>query len=198
MSNQIKIVILTAAILGAFASLMVPWQRTNQRAIVETVSSLDGQWVGRAAPPFELPALDGQTHRLTDYRGKVVFLNVWASFCEPCRREMPSMEKLVRQYQERGMVMVAISVDPEAQDAQNFMAQFLPGQRSAMTILHDPTSATAQQYGTELLPETYIIDRNGQIVARFVNEYDWTRPEVKQLIELLLSEQADGTSKRLL
>ena len=103
------------------------------------------------------------------------------------------MEKLVRQYQERGMVMVAISVDPEAQDAQNFMAQFLPGQRSAMTILHDPTSATAQQYGTELLPETYIIDRNGQI-----NEYDWTRPEVKQLIELLLSEQADGTSKRLL
>lgn len=193
MSHTVKIVILAAALSGALLSLIIPWQQTNLRAVVKTVAQLDGQWVGRAAPPFELNDLEGQPHTLAQYRGQVVFLNVWASFCEPCRKEMPSMEALVRQYQARGMAMVAISVDPQAQDARAFMQEFMPGQRSAMTILHDPTSATAQSYGTELLPETYIIDRNGIIVARFVNAYDWTRPEVKQLIELLLIEQVSGT-----
>lgn len=184
---KIKLVILAAAALAAVLSFAIPWQGRQDRAIVELVGDLDGQWVGEAAPPFELPDLSGQPHAMADYRGKVIFLNVWASFCEPCRKEMPSMERLVRTYQDRGLVMLAISVDPEQADAQNFMQTFLPGQRSAMTVLHDPTSATAHLYGTELLPETYIIDRKGRVIARFVNAYDWTRPEVKQLIELLLA-----------
>lgn len=107
------------------------------------------------------------------------------------------MERLVRKYNDRGLVMLAISVDPEAQDAQGFMQAFLSGQQSTMTVLHDPTAQTAAIYGTELLPETYIIDRNGRIVARFVNAYDWSRPEVEELIEHLLAEQG-VTSRPLL
>ncbi len=194
MKTQIKYAVLACALGMALASFLIPWQRADERALVEMVSQLDGQWVGRPAPRFELPDLQGQTHTLSEYRGKVVFLNVWASFCAPCREEMPSMERLVRTYQDRGLEMVAISVDPEARDAQQFMTQFLPGQRSAMTVLHDPNSAVAHQYGTELLPETYIIGRDGEIVARFVNAYDWTRPEVKELIELLLTmDRQEGT-----
>ena len=98
------------------------------------------------------------------------------------------MERLVRSYKERGLAMVAISQDTDAADARGFMQQFLPDQRSAMTVLHDPQSTAARRYGTELLPETYIIDRQGRIVARFVNKYDWNRPEVRQLIEDLLAD----------
>ncbi len=116
----------------------------------------------------------------------MIFLNFWASFCVPCREEMPSMERLVRQYANQGMVMVAISHDPKIEDMHTFMQESLPGERSAMTLLWDPEVSTAPRYGTELIPETYIIDREGRIVARFVNAYDWTRPEVKQLIESLL------------
>ncbi|MFU8803337.1 MAG: peroxiredoxin family protein, partial [Bradymonadaceae bacterium] len=82
--------------------------------------------------------------------------------------------------------MVAVSLDTELDDMNAFMDAFLPGQRSAMTVLIDPTGDVAEAYGTELIPETYIIDRSGMIVARFVGEYDWTRPEIKQIIEALL------------
>ncbi|MEM1347680.1 MAG: TlpA disulfide reductase family protein [Myxococcota bacterium] len=196
MSSTTRVKIgLIAGILGFVAlSLILPWQRGDERARVEMVGRLQGQWVGRDAPTFTLPDLGGQTHDLAEYRGKVVFLNFWASFCEPCRREMPSMERLVRDYDDRGLVMLAVSFDQQASDADGFMQEFLPGQRSAMTVLHDPTSTVGQSFGTELLPETYIIDRQGIIVARFVNEYDWTRPEVRTLIEDLLS--GSGASSR--
>lgn len=186
-SNAIKIAILVAAV-GAFVAVqLVPWELSDDRGVVEAVSSLDGQWVDRPAPNFELQDADsGQTRRLSEFRGKVVFLNFWASFCEPCRREMPSMERLVRQYRQQGFEMIAISLDPQIDEVHGFMEEFLPGQRSAMTVLWDPQNNSSAAYGTELLPETYIIDRDGRIIARFVGEYDWERPEAKQLIEALL------------
>jgi len=197
---RVKLIILAVLIASVATVLLSPWQRSDERALVEHVARLNGQWVGRPAPPFTLPDLQGQTHSLEDHRGKVIFLNFWAGFCAPCREEMPSMERLVRQYQDRGLVMIAISFDPDAQDSQRFMDEFLPGQRSVMQVLHDPQALIGQQYGTELIPETYIIDRQGQIIARFVNAYDWTRPEVKSLIEALLSQTAEGSmlSKPLL
>lgn len=194
---KVKLAILLASVVAVTATLMMPWQRSRDTALVELVAKLDGQWVGRRAPSFDLPDLAGNQHSHTEYAQKVIFLNIWASFCEPCRKEMPSMERLVRKYNDRGLVMLAISVDPEAQDASGFMQAFLSGQQSTMTVLHDPTAQTAAIYGTELLPETYIIDRNGRIVARFVNAYDWSRPEVEELIEHLLAEQG-VTSRPLL
>jgi peroxiredoxin len=186
-SRTIKALVLGAAI-AAFAALQfAPWELSEKPGVAEAVVALDGQWVGRQAPNFELAnTATGQTMTMSDFRGKVIFLNFWASFCEPCKREMPSMERLVRQYQDQGLEMLAISLDPQQEDMERFMSEFLPGQRSAMTVLWDPSGDSSQTYGTELIPETYIIDRQGHIVARFVNEYDWTRPEAKQMIEALL------------
>ncbi len=197
MTQTMKIAILLAALIAVGATFMMPWNQNRDESLVTMVAGLDGQWVGRDAPPVSLPDLQSQTHTLNDYRGKVIFLNIWASFCEPCKKEMPSMERLVRTYSDRGLVMLAISVDPEASDAQQFMTTFLQGQQSGMTVLHDPTSNTAANYGTELLPETYIIDRSGRVIARFVNAYDWSKPEVKQMIEHLLNDSSTG-SKSLL
>lgn len=196
MTFQLRLVVLAAAVFAVVAIQFVPWEMDENPAVLSAVAQLGGEWVDRPAPPFELPDSAGNTHSLSEYRGKVVFLNFWASFCDPCREEMPSMEALVRQYQNQGMVMVAVSHDPKKEDMDGFMSQFLPGERSAMTVLWDPKSEVAKSYGTQLIPETYIIDREGRIVARFVNAYDWTRPEVKQLIEALL--RADSASKRLI
>ncbi len=191
--RNLKIATLVTSLVLAGWALSSPWQRSDDTERVALVASLGGQWVGRDAPPFELTDLEGRPHTLADFQGQVVFLNFWGSFCKPCREEMPSMERLVRSYQGQGLAMVAISLDPEANDARAFMQEFLPGQRSAMTVLHDPTSKSAQRYGTELLPETYIIDRQGRLVARFVNKYEWTRPEVRQLIEDLLADSSTGS-----
>ena len=189
-AHIIKPAPLIAALASALLVVAMPWQRPATPSTLEALDKLKGQWVGRPAPSFALPDLDGKPHTLADYRGKVVFLNFWGSFCAPCRKEMPSMERLVREYKERGLVMVAISFDPKVEDAAGFMQQFLPGERSAMTVLHDPEAATGVAYGTEKLPETYIIDRQGRIIARFVNAYDWTSPEVKQLIEATLNDRS--------
>lgn len=178
--------VLGAAIVAAGLVLASPWSSQRDPSLVRAVAGLEGQWVGGPAEPFQLPGMDGQTHSLSEYRGKVVFLNFWASFCKPCRREMPSMERLVRQYRKRGLEMVAVSLDAEQADMRGFMREFLPGDRTAMDVLWDASGKVSQAYGTEKIPETYIIDRDGRIVARFVGEYDWTRPEVKQLIEALL------------
>ncbi|QED26433.1 TlpA family protein disulfide reductase [Microvenator marinus] len=186
---QILLIVALVSTGGYLASKS--WSLDESPAVMSAIEKLGGEWVGRPAPNFELQGIDGKTHRLADYRGQVIFLNFWASFCEPCREEMPSMENLVRQYADQGMVMVAISHDQKLEDMTGFMNQFLPGERSAMTLLWDPEVGTAPRYGTELIPETYIIDRQGRIVARFVSAYDWTRPEVKQLIEALIRSESN-------
>ena len=178
-------VLVVAVAAGAFV-LAEPWTEGRDPAVVRAVSQLDGQWAGRDAVPFELETLDGRVRSLSSYRGKVVFLNFWASFCKPCRKEMPSMERLIRQYRDQGLAMVAVSLDAQKQDARAFLDNFLPRGQTAMDILWDPTGEVSNRFGTERIPETYVIDREGRIVARFVSEYDWTRPEVKRLIEAML------------
>ena len=132
---------------------------------------------------------------LRDLRGKVVFLNFWASWCQPCVEEMPSMERLSRKYAGRDLVMVAISQDESFEAISTFLRSrdrenkriFPPGEVT-MKILLNETGSVSRSYGTEMLPETYIINREGQIVARFVNKYDWGRDEVDRFIERLLGQ----------
>ena len=196
MEPKLQLAVIVTVILVAAGVQLIPWGLRDSDAVLSSIGNLNGQWVNRAAPDFSLPDLDGNVRTLSEFRGKVVFLNFWGSFCAPCREEMPSMERLIRQYEGQGMVMVAVTFDPKKQDADEFMEAFLPGERSSMTVLWDPTSQTGRDYGTELVPETYIIDRKGRVIARFVNAYDWSRPEVKQLIESLL--RSDSNTPKLL
>ena len=159
-----------------------------RQVMVEDIAALQAETADRPAPDWTLPLDGGGQLSLTDLRGKVVFLNFWATFCIPCREEMPSMERLARKYRDRDLVMVAISQDEDLPTMRKFLSQVMPDGELTMEIPLDPPGDVKKAYGTDLLPETYIINREGQIVARFVNKYDWQRPEFDRFIDRLLQQ----------
>jgi cytochrome c biogenesis protein CcmG, thiol:disulfide interchange protein DsbE len=151
--------------------------------------------IGSTAPAFH--ATDLRTHRpasLEDYRGKVVLLNIWATWCPPCRAEMPSMEQLHKKLAGTDFRIAAVSVDGDAfypDNEQNGPAQILAfANQLGLTfdILHDPSGAIRTSYDIFGVPESYVIDRDGIIVKRVIGAADWQDPVNEMLIRRLLGE----------
>lgn len=144
----------------------------------------------RPAPSFEARGTDDVMHPLSAYRGKVVFLNFWATWCDTCREEMPSMDKLQRMLGTSDFVILAVASD------ENWAAvnDFFKGARTAMTLLLDPpneagsVAGIAQSWGTTKLPETYLIDKDGNIRYYFVSVRDWTSPKAVECMRALIAE----------
>ncbi|MFB6265298.1 MAG: TlpA family protein disulfide reductase [Bradymonadaceae bacterium] len=183
---RFRVVALVLAVAAAGTAAAEPWRRAPDPATVDAVAELDGQWVGRPTPSVTFEDLQGRRRTMADLRGHPVFLNFWGSFCKPCRREMPSLEQLARRFRNRGLVVAAASLDPKPEPLRAFLDRFLEGEQTAMEILRDPDGSAAGRFGTELLPETYIVDRRGRVLARLVNAYDWTRPAVRRLAKSLM------------
>lgn len=150
-------------------------------AFLDELVVLRGQLVDAPAPAFQLRALDGTAMGLDTFRGEWVFLNFWASWCEPCREEMPAMARLAASMRGRPFRMVAISIDEDPARMVGFLQEAGIDTRD-MVILHDPTGVSARSYGTVLLPETYWIDPNGRIAARFQGDYAWDHPEIRRAL----------------
>lgn len=141
--------------------------------------------VGSAAPSFKAKDLaTGATRTIADYRGKVVLLNVWATWCEPCKVEMPSMEELYRAYGPRGVHIVAVSIDDAVpEDSIRAYAKHLG---LTFEILHDPTHAIEHAYQTTGYPESFVIDRGGTIRKKWISAADWNSPSSRALFDELL------------
>ncbi|HET7132605.1 MAG TPA: TlpA disulfide reductase family protein, partial [Gammaproteobacteria bacterium] len=118
--------------------------------------------VGQHAPGYAASTLDGGTVRLSDLHGEVVLLNLWATWCFPCRREMPSLEALHREHREHGLRIVAVSVD--AAGATREIRAFLDELGISFLTLHDPDQRVARAFRTRGLPETFLIGRDGRIL----------------------------------
>ena len=153
---------------------------------------LDLLEVGDAAPTFTATDLRaGRPATLADYRGKVILLNVWATWCPPCRVEMPSMERLHQKLAGTDFRIVAVSVDgdlfhPEdSQDPAGIMA-FAKGMGLTFDILHDPTGAIRRGYQTTGVPESFVIDREGAIVKKVIGAAEWDGPVNEALMRRLL------------
>jgi peroxiredoxin len=114
---------------------------------------------GAAAPGFQLESAAGKTVNLSDYRGQVVLLNFWASWCGPCRKEMPILEQLHKQYKSKGFTMVGVNVEPSSADAVNW----LKSTPVSFPILFDTDSSVSKLYRVEGMPNTVIVDRNGKV-----------------------------------
>lgn len=156
-----------------------------EQALADGVVQLGGERVNRRAPQVELPDLEGEVRRLSDAAGTLIFLNFWASWCEPCREEMPAMVNLSRALQRRPFTMVAVSLDEDPEALRSFLVREGIDPRS-MIILHDPEGLSARRYGTELLPETWLISPTGRVLARFQGALPWDDPSVVRFMERLM------------
>ncbi|MDH5763410.1 MAG: TlpA family protein disulfide reductase [Nitrospinota bacterium] len=126
------------------------------------------------APSFKLPSLSGGTVDLKSYRGKVVFINFWATWCATCKVEMPSMQKVYDQFKDKGLEMLTISVDKDQSLIQPFMEEY----KLTFPVLLDPESEVAKKnYKTTGVPETFIVNKHGIIVHKAIGPRDWATDE---------------------
>lgn len=146
--------------------------------------------VGKVAPDFELPDLAEQEVRLSDYRGKVVFLNFWATWCKPCKEEMPSMEVLYRQFKDNGLVVLAVSIDRVT--TKDDIPPFVKSMDLSFPVLVDSWGQTDKRYKLMGVPETYIIDQEGVLREKIIGPRDWTRLDNLKVVTQLLDARAQS------
>lgn len=137
------------------------------------------------APDFVSENLRGGNSGLADYKGKVVLLNFWATWCMPCRAEMPGMETLWQRYKEQGFVVVGISNDEGSKKRVDTFTKLLD---LSFPVLLDPEGEVNDLYKVSNMPTSFLIDRNGKIISRIVGSDDWLSPEAIQLVENLLNQ----------
>jgi cytochrome c biogenesis protein CcmG, thiol:disulfide interchange protein DsbE len=145
---------------------------------------------GEAAPLFEATALNGSSVGLQAYAGKVILLNIWATWCPPCRQEMPSLERLHEELGGRGLSVVAVSVDESSSPdgTHALVQQFVKRYGLKFPVLLDPRGHVEDLYGVDALPTTFLIDREGRIRKKVVGGANWDRPPYSDLVRKLLGE----------
>jgi peroxiredoxin len=151
-----------------------------------SVSHTDTVAAGKLASDFTLKDLKGRQVSLASLRGKVVFLNVWATWCAPCREEMPSIESLYKDFKtNRDFVVLAVSQDTDGGTVQPFVEQ----NHLQFTVLLDPRNEVGELYDVNGIPETFIIGRDGRIVAHHVGPYDWSNADIREALQELIKSR---------
>jgi thiol-disulfide isomerase/thioredoxin len=140
---------------------------------------------GLPVPNFTFPGLDGKMVSLADNKGKVVFLNIWATWCGPCREEMPSMEKLYKELKGEDFEILAVSIDVLGAKA---VAPFVKEYKLNFPTLLNPKGTIQSLYGTTGIPETFIIDKEGVLVQKIIGPRDWASPEAIRFFRNLIQK----------
>jgi len=139
-------------------------------------------WTGGATPLLALSALDGRVHRLADYRGRVVLVNFWATWCGPCRAEMPGIERLRRSLEDEPFAVLAVNVGEDGDAIRAFADRVTMG----FPLLLDREAQTARSWGARVLPMTFVIGPQGRIRYRAVGERDWTDAQIRAALRALM------------
>jgi peroxiredoxin len=176
--------VVTGAVLAVLA-VFVLWGWANRDAFAPPD-------VGSRAPDFDAVTLDGRPASLADFEGRVLLLNIWATWCPPCVEEMPSLQRLHDALADEGFSVVAVSIDappgmlgPLGQaggDVRAFVAHF----GLDFPVLHDPTGEIQRRYGAPGLPASFIIDRDGRVRHKILGARDWEEPQHARAIRKLL------------
>ncbi|UCB51321.1 MAG: TlpA family protein disulfide reductase [Deltaproteobacteria bacterium] len=140
---------------------------------------------GNPAPDFTFPDLDGRQVSLSDFRGKVVLVNIWATWCPPCRDEMPSMQKLYERFKGEHFEILAVSIDADGREA---VAPFMQQMNLTFPALLDPEGKIRSLYAITGVPESFIIDKNGILVQRVIGPLDWATPKLFNFFKNLLQK----------
>jgi peroxiredoxin len=138
--------------------------------------------VGDRAPDFTVHADGGRTVSVHDFGGKLLVLNFWATWCQPCVTEVPSLNQLQKALGPEGLVVLGVSEDEDPQAYKEFLNRF---QVSYLTS-REPSKDIKNKYGTIQIPETYLIDRNGKVVEKVVSDADWASARMIEHVKSLL------------
>ncbi len=139
----------------------------------------------KIAPEFKLQDLQGKTLRLSDFRGRPVLINFWATFCAPCREEMPALESLWQEFKNDGLVILAIAADRSGKKA---VLPFIQEGAYRFPILLDAEGTVRNRYEVIALPTTYLIGRDGKFIGRAIGSRQWYSPASRELIQSLLHQ----------
>lgn len=139
-------------------------------------------WYGGMTPALQLPDTKGRTHKLSEYRGKVVLINFWATWCTPCREEMPSIERLRRAMTGKPFVVLAVNLgEPEPR-----VRQFLQSVPLGFPVLLDADMAAAKAWKVRQLPASFVVGPDGRIRYSYIGDLDWSREAVRKTVAELL------------
>ncbi len=167
---------MVAPVLDLLADLLA----NRRAALLVVLLALSGCWsgsrpsrIGSAAPDFTVRD-STRTVTLSQFKGQVVVLNFWATWCPPCIEEMPSLVQMQERMRPKGVTVVAVSVDAD----ENSYRRFLRDHNVNLLSVRDAAQKSNSLYGTFKFPETYVIDRNGVVRRKFIGAVDWMEPEV--------------------
>jgi thiol-disulfide isomerase/thioredoxin len=168
------------------AALCIAWPARAALPLPDLSHTLTTLKPAKAAKDFTLPDLDGKPHRLADYRGKVVLVNFWATWCPPCRREMPSMERLQQKFKGQAFVILAVNQQEDPDRVFVFTGQLEPS--PTFPILMDRNSTVSNAWGVLGLPASFIVDQQGRVVYRAMGGRDFDHPAMEQTLRALLKK----------
>ena len=173
--------VVTAALLSVFLTMGL--SASSQAGSAASVAQRGIVKPGEPAPNFQLRDMNGRIVSLSELRGKVVLLNFWATWCGPCRVEMPAMERLYRTYDRKDFEILAVSTDAQGVAVTR---PFQEENKLTFPILHDADFRVGLSYGARTLPMTFMVDRQGVVRQHIFGARDWEAPEAHQLIEMLM------------
>jgi len=179
--SSYRVVILVFLATAMLLVFFYPKERNTGKSIL----SKQRIEIGQLAPDFTYPDLSGKNVSLSDYRGNVILVNIWATWCPPCIAEVPSMEALYKKLKGDHFEILAISID---QQEQTFVSSFVKKHNLNFPVLLDPRGTIGMSYQTTGVPESFIIDKNGVLVKKIIGAIDWASPEVIAFFDGLIQQ----------
>ncbi len=170
--KKLVLAILVASLISAWLVLQIKNPAVGLQAI------------NKKAPDFTLVDMEGNEHTLSQYSGRVVMVNFWATWCPPCREEMPSMQRIWKLLQGDGFVILAVDIGETAEEIEPFVMEY----DIDFPILLDPDSKVATAWSARGLPTTYLVDRSGNIAYRAIGGREWDSELILQTIKKMLAE----------
>jgi peroxiredoxin len=178
--NYRAVILIVLIIAGVLVLLLLNRNRSYHKSV-----KLVPMEAGRPAPDFTLPGIDGKNASLSDYRGKVVLVNIWASWCPSCVDEMPSMEKLYQKLKSENFEILAVSIDSLG---VKVVAPFMKKHRLTFPVLIDSAGTIGVAYRTTGVPESFIIDKDGVLVRKIIGPLDWATPDILRFFQNLIQK----------
>lgn len=174
--------------MASFGAL-VSQVRTKQLLKRHQVEPADASEIAERKPiqDFILTDVSGAKKKLSDFRGNVVILSFWASWCEPCLAELPTFAEIERKYRDKGLRVIPINVDDDEQ-GKTFAKEFWPKKNISFPSYYDMTKDLANLFEVDILPSSFVIDREGRLVFSSAGASDWSSTDTQNLIEAVLNE----------